>query len=84
MRNQQRIEVAFHFGQVIRNLRRQQRMSQEILAERAEMDVTYPSLLERGLRTPTLITIFMLAKGLNIDPVKLVELVREKMNEGQT
>jgi hypothetical protein len=34
-------------------------------------DRTYPSLLERGLRTPTFFVIISLAEGLNMDPVVL-------------
>jgi transcriptional regulator with XRE-family HTH domain len=47
-------------------------VSQEELADRADIDRTYVSLLERGLRQPTLDTLFRLAAGLNVAPATLV------------
>ena len=46
--------VAVAFGHVLRGLRRERAVSQEALAFDAAIDRTYPSLLERGLRHPTL------------------------------
>jgi transcriptional regulator with XRE-family HTH domain len=46
-------------------------LSQEQLAEEGDFDRTYPSLLERGLRTPTFFVILCLAEGLSTDPVTL-------------
>jgi transcriptional regulator with XRE-family HTH domain len=42
------------FGQVLRELREKENISQEKLAEYCELDRTYISLLERGLRQPTI------------------------------
>jgi len=47
-------------------------MTQEKLAEIADVDRTYPSLLERGLRQPTLAYLFALADALKEDPADLV------------
>lgn len=63
------------FGKVLRELRETNNLSQEKLAEYCELDRTYISLLERGLRQPTITTIFKLAKALNISPSKLIEKV---------
>lgn len=63
------------FGKVLRELREAKQLSQEKLAEYCELDRTYISLLERGLRQPTITTIFKLAKALNISPSKLIEKV---------
>lgn len=54
------------FGQVLRELRDDARMSQEDLAEAANLHRTYIGLLERDKRVPTLDTLFALAKGLKI------------------
>lgn len=43
-------------------------MSQLELAERADLDPTYPSLLERGIRMPTVHTFMALARAFNIAP----------------
>jgi transcriptional regulator with XRE-family HTH domain len=63
------------FGKVLRELRESNQISQEKLAEYCELDRTYISLLERGLRQPTITTIFKLAKALNISPSQLIEKV---------
>jgi transcriptional regulator with XRE-family HTH domain len=42
------------------------------LAELANIDRTYPSMLERGLRQPTLGRIIAIANALDIQPVVLV------------
>jgi len=55
-------------------------MSQEDLAGDAELDRTYPSLLERGLRTPTLTVIFAIAKVLGIAAATLVAETEEEIN----
>lgn len=66
-----RRQSARAFGQALRAARVACGLSQEQLAERGEFDRTYPSLLERGLRTPTFHVIVGLADGLNTDPVAL-------------
>jgi transcriptional regulator with XRE-family HTH domain len=54
-------------------------MSQEDLAAEAEFDRTYPSLLERGLRTPTLAVVFAIAKVLGVTAAWLVIKTQEEM-----
>jgi transcriptional regulator with XRE-family HTH domain len=68
------------FGQVLRELRESKKLSQEKLAEYCDLDRTYISLLERGLRQPTLTTIFRLSKVLGILPSQLIEEVQKKMH----
>jgi transcriptional regulator with XRE-family HTH domain len=77
-----RQKVAIAFGRVLREARRQKGLSQEELAGDAEFDRTYPSLLERGLRTPTLTVIFQLAKVLEISAASLVSKTLEELNRG--
>jgi transcriptional regulator with XRE-family HTH domain len=72
-----RIDVAKTFGTVLKKQRRQQGLSQRKLAKLCDLDVTYPSLLERGLRTPTLTVILQLAKGLHMSPSHLVALMSD-------
>jgi transcriptional regulator with XRE-family HTH domain len=67
------------FGKVLRELREANHISQEKLAEYCELDRTYISLLERGLRQPTITSIFKLAKALNISPSKLIEKVENSL-----
>jgi transcriptional regulator with XRE-family HTH domain len=69
------------FGQVIRELRKAKKYSQEKLAEESNLDRTFISHLERGTKQPSLITIFQLAKALKINPSALIILVEEKIKE---
>jgi transcriptional regulator with XRE-family HTH domain len=57
---------------VLRETRLQKGISQDSLASLCEFDRTYPSLLERGLRSPTLAMIFRLSEALDINPSLLV------------
>lgn len=69
------------FGQVLRELREDKKLSQEKLAEFCDLDRTYISLLERGLRQPTLTTIFSLSKALDIQPSKMIEKVQSHIKQ---
>jgi ribosome-binding protein aMBF1 (putative translation factor) len=70
--------LAKAFGEVLKEQRKARGLSQEELAARCEVERTYPSLLERGLRTPTLITIVQLADALSIPAPDLVALTLQK------
>ena len=69
------------FGFVTRGLRNKKNISQETLAEICNLDRTYISLLERGLRQPSLSTIFSIAQALSTTPSELLKLVEEVLNE---
>jgi transcriptional regulator with XRE-family HTH domain len=74
-----RIMIVSIFGTVLRELREKKKLSQEKLAEYCDLDRTYISLLERGLRQPTITTLFKLSDALKIKPSELVELVEVKL-----
>lgn len=61
------------FGAVLKKARKEAGVSQDQLAFDSNLDRTYISLLERGLRQPSLSTIFSLAEGLKYQPYRLVE-----------
>ena len=65
--------IARAFGAVLKRARTGAGLSQETLAERAELDRTTPSLYERGLRQPTIATVISLARALHLDPPVLVQ-----------
>jgi transcriptional regulator with XRE-family HTH domain len=65
-------KVAIAFGRVLRETRLQKNLSQDKLALLCDFDRTYPSLLERGLRSPTLAMIFRLSQALDVNPSLLV------------
>ena len=60
------------FGASVKKLRSGLGISQEKLAERAELHRTYIADIERGARNPTLLTIKKLAKGLGISAADLL------------
>ena len=60
------------FGKAVAALRHEQGYSQESLAFASGLHRTYISMLERGLRSPKLGTIFRLAAVFTISPGELV------------
>jgi transcriptional regulator with XRE-family HTH domain len=73
--------VARAFGEVLATCRRMANITQEELADRAGMDRTYPSLLERGLRQPTIGRLIAIAMALNMEPSTLVLMAVVKLRE---
>ena len=71
------ISIARKFGLVLKAARAEVGLSQQSLALEVELDRTYISLLERGLRQPTLSTVFSLAKPLKVSPNELVKRTEE-------
>jgi len=65
-------DVARAFGLALRAARVEQGISQDRLSVICNVDRTYPSLVERGLRCPTLATMLRLADALAVDPARLV------------
>jgi len=60
---------------VARNLKRtrvESLLSQEALAEKAKLSVSYISMLERGQRSPPLDTLEILARALRVTPTELL------------
>jgi len=54
------------FGKIIARRRLENDLSQEVLAERADLDRTYISGLERGVRNPSLTALVKLGNGLGL------------------
>ena len=65
------------FGARVRYLRLKNRLSQEELAEKCELDRTYIGGIERGERNPSLKNIYRLAKALDVAPEELFVKFRE-------
>ncbi len=54
------------FGKHLRELRLEKKLTQEELADKAGLHFTYVGQIERGVRNPSLINLYKLAKALNI------------------
>lgn len=64
----QRIQIRVLFGLRLRQIRREQNLSQGQLAKKVDATRQYISMLERGENSPTLDMIFDLAGGLEVHP----------------
>ena len=71
-------------GQVIRDFRKAKGMSQEVLSGLAGLDRTHYSKIERGLRSPTIETLFKIALALDIPPHEVVTKIEQAVSEKET
>ncbi len=70
-------KLAEVFGKVLKEERLRNSLSQEALAFNCGLERTYISFLERGLRQPTITTIFTLSENLKISPEALIKKVSD-------
>ena len=66
------MDVRRRLGARVQRLRQAQGLSQEELADRADLHRTYVSGVERGVRNPTVTVLEKLAQGLQTSPPDLV------------
>ena len=59
------------FGERVRELRMKRGLSQEQLGFESNLDRTYISGIERGMRNPSLINIGKIAKALEVKPSEI-------------
>ncbi len=64
--------LADKFADNLKSERVRRKLSQEALAHKASLSVSYISMLERGQRTPPLETLETLAKALSVNPLTLL------------
>ena len=65
-------------GGVIRQYRKEKKMSQEILSGLSGLDRTHYSKIERGLRSPTIGTLFRIAEALKVPPHEIIETIEQE------
>jgi len=66
-------KLSAKFGEVIRELRKERSLSQEELADKADVHRTYIGMIERGEKNITLENIQKLAKALNVSLKSIFE-----------
>jgi DNA-binding XRE family transcriptional regulator len=71
------IQIAF--GRVLRRLRKDAGLTQEMLGLEADLQRKYISLLEHGEKQASISTIFKVASALNIKVSKLMALVEHEI-----
>ena len=75
-------DVAFAFGRSLYRVRRERGMSQEALAEAADLHRTFVSFLERGVKQPTLTTLLRLSRALGVPASRFVDEVDRVVQDG--
>ena len=65
--------LADRFAVNLRSERLRRKLSQEALASKAGLSVSYISMLERGQRTPPLGTLESLAKALSVSATSMLQ-----------
>jgi transcriptional regulator with XRE-family HTH domain len=66
------------FGSLVRKLRSERGLTQEVLAERTDLSVSYIGFIERGENVPTLTIVLNLAEALDVDAADLVREVSRR------
>jgi transcriptional regulator with XRE-family HTH domain len=66
------------FSVVLRRLRKQKGLSQEQFGFDAGLHRTYVSQLERGLKSPSLLTLHKISNALEIRLTELIKLVEQE------
>ena len=78
---QRNLALQESFGTVLRKLRVKKGLSQEDLAFEAGLDRTFVSMLERGVRQPSLSSLFAVASALQIRASRIVRLTENGMSD---
>lgn len=65
-------EIALAVGARIRHIRKEHGLSQEELADQANLHRTYVGLVERGERNITVANIYKIAQALAVEPSELL------------
>lgn len=72
-------EVNIAISQVLAQLRRDAKISQEELAHRAGIHRTYVSQIERGLKSPTLQILIQIANALDTSASQIIKDVEMRL-----
>jgi len=73
-------KVSRCFANVLIAHRKKAKLSQDKLAAKVDLDRTYISLLERGLRQPSLSTILALAEAFQVPAHVMIQDVEKHLN----
>ena len=66
------MSLSIHFGRIVKRIREEHGLSQEVLADRADLNRSYVGEVERGTAMPSLSTVTKIAKALNISTSNLM------------
>ena len=68
-------------GKAIRKCREEKGLTQEVLSGLADLDRTHYSKIERGLRSPTIDTLFKIAGALDMPPHQLMMEIENAVDD---
>ena len=68
-------------GKITKKMRENKGLTQEVLSGLAGLDRTHYSKIERGLRSPTIETLFKIADALDIEPHEIMIEIEKSVNE---
>ena len=68
------------FGLAVREIRKEQGISQEGMALDSGFDRTYISMVERGVKSPTIRALFKLAEFLKVKPSEILRRTEELLS----
>lgn len=60
------MSLSLHFGRIVKQVREHRGWSQEVLADRAELNRSYVGEVERGTAVPSLSTVSKIARALDL------------------
>jgi transcriptional regulator with XRE-family HTH domain len=66
------MSLPISFGKIVKRIREERGLSQEVLADRADLNRSYVGEVERGTAMPSLSTVTKIAKALNLSPSALL------------
>lgn len=66
-------------GKTIRKIRKEKKLSQEVLSGLAGIARSHLTMIENGTKKPNLETIWKIATALELPPHKLIEAIEEEM-----
>ena len=81
MSSHERKSLLAAFGAALKAERKRKGLSQEKLGFECDLDRTYVSGLERGVRNPTLLVVERLAEGLKVQPSELLAAAEAKLKK---
>ena len=68
-------------GRILAEYRERKGLTQDVLSGLAGLDRSHYSKLERGLRCPTLDTLFKIGQALDLPPHSIVQAIEEALAE---
>lgn len=76
------MDIAILISKTIKKLRLEKKLTQDDLAYLSSLDKTYISLIERGKRNPTVLSLYAICKALGISLSEFFIMVEEDEKAG--